>query len=298
MVYLIDASVFIFRAWFAVPDKMRDPQQNPVNALYGFARFLSDLLENVRPDRIAAAFDASLTSSFRNEIYPAYKANREPAPPQLKLQFARCRAVASALGVPVWSDDRFEADDFISTLAARARADGHAVAILSRDKDLAQSLQPGDMLWDYPSGRRVAYEQVPAVYGVRAEQIADFLALTGDTVDNIRGVPGVGPRTAARLLGHFADLESLYARLDEVSALALRGADGLVSRLRAHREAAFLARELTRLRRDAPLPRGIDALARRLPDLAALDLLYDEAGFGSALRRQARRISEAARATA
>ena len=292
MVYLIDASVFVFRAWFSIPDDMRDPQQNAVNALYGFARFLGDLLEDVRPDHVAAAFDESLTTSFRNELYPAYKANREPAPPELKLQFARCRAVAAALGVPVWADGRFEADDFIGTLAARARGDGHAVAILSRDKDLAQSLQPGDVLWDYPSGRRTAYEEVRATYGVRAEQIADFLALTGDAVDNIRGVPGIGPKTAAALLGHFADLDSLYERLDEVPRLAMRGAGGLPAKLREHREAAFLARELTRLCHDAPVPVDAGAIARRAPDLAALTALYDEAGFGEALRRQARRIAD------
>jgi 5'-3' exonuclease len=292
MVYLIDASVFVFRAWFSIPDDMRDPQQSPVNALYGFARFLGDLLEDVRPQHVAAAFDESLSTSFRNKLYPAYKANREPAPPELKQQFARCRAVAEALGVPVWADGRYEADDFIGTLAARARDDGHAVAILSRDKDLAQSLQPGDVLWDYPSGRRTAYEEVPATYGVRAEQIADFLALTGDPVDNIRGVPGVGAKTAAALLGHFADLDSLYARLDEVPQLAMRGAGALPGRLREHREAAFLARQLTRLRHDAPVPEDTTAIARRAPDLEALDALYDAAGFGEALRRQARRIAD------
>jgi 5'-3' exonuclease len=291
-VYLIDASVFVFRAWFSIPDDMRDSQRNPVNALYGFARFLGDLLEDACPDHVAAAFDESLTTSFRNQLYPAYKANREPAPPELKLQFARCRAVAAALGVPVWADGMFEADDFIGTLAARSRHAGHAVTILSRDKDLAQSLQPGDVLWDYPSGRRVAYEEVPVTYGVRAEQIADFLALTGDAVDNIRGVPGVGPKTATALLNHFPDLEALYAGLDDVPRLAVRGAKGLSARLREHRDAAFLARQLTRLRHDAPVPEGGTATARRAPDLAALTALYDEAGFGEALRRQAERIAQ------
>jgi 5'-3' exonuclease len=293
VVYLIDASVFVFRAWFSIPDHMLDPGKNPVNALYGFARFLGDLLEDLQPARVAAAFDESLESSFRNQIYPDYKANREPAPPELKQQFARCRAVAEALGVPAWADGVFEADDLIDTLAARVRRDGHTVAILSRDKDLAQSLQPGDVLWDYPSGRRTAYEEVPATFGVRSEQMADFLALTGDSVDNVRGVPGVGPKTASALLRRFGSLEDLYERLDEVPRLAFRGAAALPARLREHRAAAFLARELTRLRQDVPVPDGPGAVVRRAPDVAALDALYDAAGFGEALRRQARRIAAA-----
>ena len=285
--------MFVFRAWFSIPDEMLDPERNPVNALYGFARFLGELLEDVQPTHVAAAFDESLTTSFRNELYPDYKANREPAPPELKLQFARCKAVAAGLGIPVWSDGKFEADDLIGTLAVRMRDQGHRVIILSRDKDLAQILQPGDVMWDYPSGRKVAYEEVPEVFGVRAEQIADYLALTGDSVDNIRGVRGVGPKTAAALLRRFGDLDCLYADLPAAASVNVRGAASLPAKLDEHREAAFLARKLTRLRYDVPVPEGAHAVTRRVPDIQSLDLLYDAAGFGEGLRRQARRIAAA-----
>jgi 5'-3' exonuclease len=290
---LIDSSVFVFRAWFSIPDEMVDPAKNPVNALYGFARFLGQLLEEVRPSHVVAAFDESLKSSFRNQLYPAYKANREPAPPELKLQFSRCKAVASALGIPVCAHDAFEADDLIGTLAARMRAEGHALVILSRDKDLAQILQPGDVLWDYPTGRKIGYADVPEVFGVNAEQIADFLALAGDAVDNIPGVRGIGPKTAAALLRKFADLDGIYADLPATGKLNVRGAAALPGKLAEHREAAFLARELTRLRYDVPLPGTDELIRRRAPDIGGLETLYDAAGFGEGLRRQAGRIAGA-----
>lgn len=292
MVYLIDASVFVFRAWYSIPPDMTDPEQNPVNALYGFCRFLGDFLEQEQPRVVAVAFDENRGERcVRTAIYPAYKANREPAPPELRQQFARCRAVTRALGLADLADGSFEADDLIAAAAARARAAGESVTILSRDKDLAQVLQPGDVLWDYPAGRRVTYEQVPEVYGVRAEQIADFLALTGDAVDNIPGVRGVGPKTAAALLRHFDSVEAIYADLESVARLAIRSAPALPGRLREHREIVAVARQLTQLRYDAPLPEDAAALLRRAPDLDALATLYDAAGFGQALRRQAARLA-------
>jgi 5'-3' exonuclease len=291
MVYLIDASVFVFRAWYSIPADMTDPADNPVNALYGFARFLGDFLEDVRPELVAVAFDENRGEScVRTAIYPQYKANREPAPPELKQQFERCRAVTRALGITDCADGSFEADDLIATIAARTRADGHRVTILSRDKDLAQVLQPGDVLWDYPSGRRVGYDDVPGVYGVRAEQIADFLALTGDAVDNIPGVRGVGPKTASALLAHFGTLESIYDNLDAVGRLKIRPAAGLPARLREDRSKVDLARRLTGLRYDAPVVADERSLARRAPDLDGLNALYDLAGFGQSLRRQAERL--------
>ncbi|MCC7329424.1 MAG: exodeoxyribonuclease IX [Gammaproteobacteria bacterium] len=293
MVYLIDASVFVFKAWYSIPADMTDPGRNPVNALYGFSRFLGDFLEDVQPRHVAVAFDGNRSQGgcVRTAIYPQYKANREPAPPELKLQFARCRAVARALGLADCADAAFEADDLIAALAARARAAGHRVTILSRDKDLAQVLQPGDVLWDYPSGRRIGYEDVPGVFGVRAEQIADFLALTGDAVDNIRGVRGIGPKTAAALLGHFAGIAEIYDNLEAVGRLKIRAAPALPGRLRSHRADVDVALQLTRVRYDAPVFDHPDALLRRCPDLEGLDGLYDVAGFGEALRRQARRLA-------
>jgi DNA polymerase-1 len=172
------------------------------------------------------------------------------------------------------------------------------VTILSRDKDLAQALQPGDFLWDYPTGRKLGYHKVPEAYGVAAEQIADYLALIGDAVDNIPGVRGIGPKTAAALLRKFSDLDGIYADTAGAARINVRGAPGLPARLDEQRDAAFLARSLTRLRCDVPVPEEPDPVARTAPDLDALDAIYDAAGFGEGLRRQARRIAEAWEAAA
>lgn len=292
MIYLIDASAFVFRAWYSMPPDMTDPQGKAVNALYGYARFLGDFLEHVRPEHVAAAFDENRGAScVRTALYPQYKANREPAPPELAQQFARCRAVTRALGVAEYADNSFEADDLIATMAVGMREAGHAVTILSRDKDLAQVLQVGDALWDYPSGRRIRYEDVPEVFGVRAEQIADFLALAGDPVDNIRGVRGVGPKTAAALLSRFETVNEIYENLEAVARLSIRAAAGLPERLRSQRDDVTLAQRLTRLFCDVEVPADETSLARREPDLDSLTSLYDGAGFGELLRRQARRIA-------
>src|SRR3974390_271205 len=135
-VYLVDASYFVFRAYYSIPEQMADRDGRPVNALFGFARFLSDLLERERPLHLAVAFDESLAGSFRSRIYPAYKANREPPPPGLKEQFGRCRELCRHLGIAEFGSAEYEADDIIGTLASRMRAQGFSATLVTRDKDL------------------------------------------------------------------------------------------------------------------------------------------------------------------
>jgi 5'-3' exonuclease len=291
LLHLIDASVYVFRAYYSMPPDMRDGDGNPVHALYGFARFLGDLIERARPEYLAVAFDASLTSSFRNQIYPAYKANREPAPPDLLLQFERCRSFCEHLGV-AWYDSReFEADDIIGTLAARMRGEGLRATIVSRDKDLAQLIGPGDVYWDYSGNERYHHGQIAGRFGVAPERYADYLALTGDAVDNIPGVPGVGPKTAAALLAHFDTLDGLLARLDEVPFLrGIRGAASAAARIREHREQALLSRALSVIALDAPAPDDPGAYARRAPDLGRIDALLDRLRFGPLTRRRVREV--------
>ncbi|HLT89378.1 MAG TPA: 5'-3' exonuclease H3TH domain-containing protein [Woeseiaceae bacterium] len=292
MQYLIDASVYVFRAWHSMPDDLVDGEGNPVNAFYGWCRFLGDFLERVRPDRVAVLFDESLSTSFRNRLYPEYKANREPAPEALKRQFDLCRRYSRALGVMACAHPTFEADDLIGTLVVEGRAAGMPSTIVSRDKDLAQLVGPRDVFWDFSGKGRLGYEQIPEVFGVMPEQIADFLALAGDSVDNIPGVPGVGRKTAAALLAHFGTLEVLYANLDRVCDVNCRGAKTLAARLEEHREAVLLARQLTGIACDAEFERPPGGLAVRAPDLEAVHAICDEAGFGLALRRQAERLAE------
>jgi len=295
VVYLIDASVYVFRAYYSMPPDMLDRDGNPAHAVFGFARFLGDLIERARPRYLAVAFDESLASSFRNRIDPAYKANREPAPADLKLQFERCREFCRHVGVADFGSGEYEADDIIGTLHARSRAAGLPATLVTRDKDLAQLVREGDIYWDYTANQRLAYHEIEEHFGVVPERYADYLALTGDAVDNIRGVPGVGPKTAAALLKDFVSLEEVYDNLDAVARLPIRGAAKLPEKLARHRDDAFLARRLTEIVRDMPLDADREALRPRAPDVTALEEFFDRHNFGQMLRKQSERLAALAR---
>ena len=288
--YLIDASVFVFRAYHSVPISLTDPDGNPVNALHGFARFLGDLIEQVKPEHIAVAFDATLVTSFRNRLFPAYKANREPTPVDLKRQFLQCYRVCQGLGVAHFFHSEYEADDIVGTLATRMRSPGRSIVLVTRDKDLSQLVRPGDEYWDYLGGERFGYDDIAERFGVQPERMACFLALTGDAVDNIPGVPGIGRKTASMLLRHFQSLEHLYDDLGAVFKLKLRNAGFVAEQLRDHRQSAFLARQLTGIECNMPLNVEERDLARRPPNLDALNRFYDSVNFGRLLRNQAERI--------
>ena len=295
VVYFIDASYFVFRAYHSMPPDMVDADGNGTHALYGFARFLSDLLEQVRPERIGVAFDISLRgeTSFRNGIYPPYKANRESPPADLERQFGLCREFCRHIGVAEYASAEYEADDIIGTLATRARAAGLRNVLVTRDKDLSQLIRDGDVFWDYSGNARYLYHDIGPKFGAIPELIADFLALTGDSVDNIPGVPGVGKKTAALLFSAFGSLDDLYENLHRVPQLKLRGGAAVAARLLAHKQAAYLARRLTGIVCDMPLKASLDDLKVRAPDRGRLDRFFDTHGFGSILRQQARRIAAA-----
>jgi 5'-3' exonuclease len=165
--------------------------------------------------------------------------------------------------------------------------------LVTRDKDLAQLIRDGDEYWDFAGDRRFGYHQIAGQFGVVPERMADYLALTGDSVDNIPGVPGVGPKTASALLRVFESLDHLYDNLDAVAGLPIRGAAKLPERLRMHREAAYLAQRLTRIACDMPFDFALADLERREPDLPALESFYEKARFGPMLGRQARRLAKA-----
>ena len=295
MQYLIDASVYVFRAYYSMPDDMVDKEGNPVNALYGFCRFLGDFMEQVNPEHIAVLFDESLSKSFRTEIYPAYKANRDPAPEELKRQFGLCRRFTRALGIMESASPRYEADDLIGTLVEHGRSVNRASTIVTRDKDLAQLVSTDDIFWDFAGKGKIHYDQVRDVFGVHPEQIADFLALAGDAVDNIKGVPGVGKKTATVLLERFGSLDSIYENLDKVHEVNVRGSKTLGEKLATHKDDAVLARRLTVIACDAPFDNLEETMRRARPKLGDINALYDEADIGMALRRQAERISDLAR---
>ncbi len=292
MQYLIDASVYVFRAYYSMPDDMVDDQGNPVNALYGFCRFLGDFMEQVTPEYVAVLFDQSMTESFRTEIYPLYKANRDPAPEDLIRQFEQCRRYVRALGLMEHSSPMYEADDLIGTLVHHGRKNGRPSTIVTRDKDLTQLLSKEDVFWDFAGKGKLRYEQIPDSFGVWPEQIADFLALAGDAVDNIKGVPGVGKKTATMLLRHFDSLDNLYANLDRVHEVNVRGSKTLGAKLNTHKDDAYLARRLTGIACDAPMDDIEKLMQPAAPRLGEINALFDEAGIGTALRRQAERVSD------
>lgn len=289
--HLVDGSLYVFRAWHSMPDEFHDADGHSVNAVHGYTRFLCELIERTRPEHLAVAFDASLTSSFRNAIYPPYKANRELPPPELERQFVLCRAITQALGVTMLIDHSFEADDLIGSSLWNLRSHGVRSVIVSADKDFGQLLGEHDEQWDFGRQRRWGPAGVFEKIGVHPHQVADYLALCGDAVDNIPGVPGVGAKTAAALLTHFGTLDVLLERVDEVGFLRLRGAAACMARLREHGEQARLYRRLTRIALDAPIAEDADALRPAAVDLHALDTLAEQLRFGPMTRARLRALA-------
>jgi len=284
--YLVDASLYVFRAWHSMPDELRDAQGWPTNAVHGFARFLLELIERERPQHVVVAFDEALDSCFRHGLYPAYKANRDPAPEELRRQFAHCKALCAALGLAVLAHSEYEADDLIGSALHAARAHDFRGVIVSADKDLSQLLFEHDEQWDFARGQRWGMDGVKARHGVHAHQIADYLALCGDAVDNIPGVTGIGAKSAAVLLAHFGSLDVLLARIDEVPFLRLRGAAQMAVRLREQREHALLWRQLTTVALDAPLGLPASGFGRATGDAGMLAGLCEALRFGPMTRRR------------
>jgi len=282
--YLIDALPYVFRAFFAIRE-MRSPQGQPVNAVYGFTAFLLQLLQREPLTHIAVAFDESLTSSFRNAFFPAYKANRALPPPDLAWQLERCQAIARALGLQVFVDHQYEADDLIGTLARQATEQDMEVVVVSNDKDLMQLVTPQVTFYDVAKNRRFDPAGVTAHMGVKPEQIPDFLGLQGDAVDNIPGVQGIGTKTALALLQTFPNLETLYTNLPRVDTLPLRNAKTLRQKLEAGRQAAFLSKRLATIALDAPVTCVPEALHYRGAETTAVLPLFAELGFRRLMQR-------------
>jgi len=285
-VHLVDASIYVFRAYFSQPAELTDRDGAPIGAVFGFLGQMFGMLERARPSHVAIAFDESLTTSFRNRIYPEYKANRELPPADLDAQFKYCRALVDALGLCALVHPEYEADDLIGSALAQLRGARFKGVVVSGDKDLGQLIGPDDRYWDLGRSDPIDGDGVAAKMGVRPEQIADYLALTGDAVDNIPGVPGIGAKTASALLLHFGTLEAVLARADEIAFLRLRGAASAAQKVKANRELALLSRQLTGIALDAPVPLAAEAYAVAPPDRARLEELADQLRFGPLTRRR------------
>ncbi len=278
-VILIDSMAYIFRAYYSRSDgERRGPDGQATGASFGFLDFLLRLIARENPSHIAAVFDSG-PRCFRNDIFPDYKANRDATPEDLLPQFAQCEALAAAIGLPVFKLDNHEADDLLATLAVSCCDEGREVKIISGDKDLAQLVNEKVSVHDPSRNRRFTIRTVPKHFGVRPEQMVDYLALTGDASDNVPGVRGVGPKTAGALLAAHADLDTVYGALDSIAELPIRGAKTLGAKLAEHRDSAYLSRELVTLKRDLPLDTGADDLLYTGADRDRCETLFGELGF-------------------
>lgn len=290
---LIDASIYIFRAYFSLPERWHTADGRPLNAVYGYASFLVDFLDRMQSgDCCAAAFDESLGSCFRNEIYPDYKASRALPDEDLALQLDSCRELTERIGVPCLGGQRYEADDYIATLAKLHREQGRAVTVVTRDKDLGQLIiQPEDRWWDFASDTVLDATGFFQRFGVRPAQFADYLALVGDSIDDIPGVPGVGPKSAATLLASYPNLDEIEANLGRLNELDIRGAGKLQQRLTDHWEQVRLARRLTGLESDIPDLASVSVQAPGSPlTMAAFIDYLEELGLGGPLLARAERL--------
>ncbi len=269
-VYLLDASTYIHRAYHAIPD-LTTSGGFPTNALFGFAQTLQALLDAESPAYVAAVFD-SRGPTFRHSIYPEYKANRPPLPESLAVQLPHCRRIVEAFRLPAFELAGYEADDIIASLTAQARAAGLEVMVVSADKDLMQLVGPGVWIYDPIKGQRLGEAEVLAKFGVPPQQVVEVQGLMGDSVDNIPGVRGIGPKGAADLIQAYGTLDALYAHLDEIPGKRRE-------LLAASRPAAFLSRQLATLARDVPLALNAAALRRGPPDADRLHALFREFEF-------------------
>lgn len=286
-VYLVDASPYIFRAHFSLPSSIKTPDGGPAAASYGFTSFLLKLIADEKPTHLAVAFDRSLNSSFRNEIYPAYKEQRVLPPPELEAQLDACVEIAGALGTATFIDDRYEADDLIGALCERLEKNGHGAVIVTSDKDLAQLVTDRTSVLDFSKGLRYDAKGVEEKFGVRPDQITDYLGLAGDAVDNIPGIKGIGGKSAAELLSRFGHLEDIYAKLDELPWLSsIRGAKSLHAKLAANREIAFLSKQLATVAREVPgVKANLKDLEYRGADAAKVEALFGRLGFNKIRER-------------
>ncbi|MDH5774513.1 MAG: DNA polymerase I [Nitrospirota bacterium] len=276
-VVLVDASGFIFRAFHAIQILTR-PDGTPVNAVYGFITMLMKLLDDMQPDHIAIIFD-SARKTFRNDIDPAYKANRTETPEELVPQFALVREATEAFSLDCIELNGFEADDLIATYTREAVNEGAEVTIVSSDKDLMQLVSERVTMFDSFKNKRIGPEQVHEKFGVGPEQVVDVQSLAGDSSDNVPGIPGIGIKTAAQLIQEFGDLDTLLARASEIKQNKRR--ENLIE----HADKARLSRELVRLRNDVPLAIPLSQLGRRQPDLVHLERFLTEQGFKTILAR-------------
>ncbi len=263
--WVIDLSGFVFRAYHALPPRMTS-RGEPVHAVHGTIATLQKLIGENRPAYLAVAIDSK--ESKRKERYPEYKSNRKERPPDLEEQAGRVREIAEAYAIPCLEAPGWEADDVIAAVVKQAREAKLRVVIASADKDLLQLVGDGVVMWDGMRDRIFGVQETFERMGVEPHQVRDYLALVGDSSDNVPGVPSVGPKTAAQLLATYGSLDGIYEHVEEIDRKALK------EKLRANKDKADLSRELVTLNEDLPLPFELRALKWGGADLPKLKDLF------------------------
>lgn len=275
--YLVDGSGFIFRAFHALPPLTR-PDGTPINAVYGFTTMLLKILEKTDVDYFCVVFDVA-RRNFRHEIYPDYKANRPPPPPELVPQFPIIREACTAFNVAILEQDGFEADDLIATYAKEAVAAKMNVTIVSSDKDLMQLIRPGVDMLDPLKDRKIGEREVFEKFGVLPKHVVDVQALAGDSSDHVPGVPGIGVKTAAELIQTFGNLEALLDRVQEIKQPKRR------QTLIDYRSDALISKQLVSLKEDVPHASSLADFKRQAVDVQMLSNFLEEQNFKTLLAR-------------
>jgi len=270
-IYLIDGSSYIYRAYHAVRH-LSTTQGLPTNATFGFTNMLLKLLSDRKPERMAMAFDAK-GPTFRHKIYEAYKANRPPMPEDLAVQIPYIKHVVEGMNIPSLELSGYEADDIIGTLARAVQEKGFHVVMVTGDKDFKQLVSPGISIWDPMKDRTIDYAGLKKDFGLEPSQWVDVMGLSGDTSDNIPGVPGIGEKTAIELVKTFGSVEAIFKNLDKVTRKKLR------ENLTNFREQAMLSRRLVTINTEVPLSVEIASLRVSGPDAERLARLFKDLEF-------------------
>ncbi|WP_323796846.1 DNA polymerase I [Nisaea sp.] len=287
--YLVDGSGYIFRAFHALPPMNRS-DGTPTNAVFGFTNMLMKLVEDLEADHVAVIFDTKRLT-FRNDIYPAYKANRDEPPEDLRPQFALIRDAVRAFNVPCLEMEGYEADDLIATYALQAKKKGMRVTVVSSDKDLMQLVDNGVDMFDPMKNRAIGRAEVIEKFGVGPERVVDVQSLAGDSVDNVPGVPGIGIKTAAQLINEYGDLDTLLARAEEIKQPKRR------QNLIEFADQARISRDLVRLKDDVEVIEPLERLTVEDPDDATVLAFLKEMEFKRLITRFESELADGAAAS-
>ena len=270
-VYLIDGTAYIHRAYHAI-QSLTNSRGLPTNAVFGFTRMLIKLMAERSPEYAAMFFDAR-GPTFRHRLFPAYKANRPPMPADMALQIPYIKEITAGYRLPIFEMAGYEADDLIGTLARRLEQEGFAVVMVTSDKDFVQLITERTSIWDPMKETSTDFASVKKQLGVNPAQMVDVMGLSGDTADNVPGVPGIGPKTALELIRDFGSLENLYSRIDSIARKKQQ------ENLLQFKEQAFLSRALVTIHTDVPVAPDLAALTVKPPDGKSLAALFKTLEF-------------------